>query len=188
MKTAKCLPACTRIVPRQGSLPSGRATAPLYEWFGRFLTPDPAGHSATCLFNPQTQNRYTYVTDNPVNRTDPTGLCGDGDNSDCGGFGITLPIFPGGGSEQPAPPTPHPVLGTLQVLNFFSASERSDTTTPRDCGKEFQDCLSLAHATVDNCLRRAKLVRNLTLAACALESLISPKVGANRAAIRCNYL
>ena len=87
--------------------------------FGRFLQPDPAGTSATCLFNPQTQNRYVYVTDNPLNHTDPTGLCGDGDNSDCGGIGITLPIFPGGGgSEQPAPPTPHPVFGLSELFDW----------------------------------------------------------------------
>lgn len=82
-----------------------------------FLTPDPAGVSATCLLNPQTQNRYAYVTDNPVNQTDPSGLCGDGDNSDCGGIGITLPLFPSGGGDQPpALPAPHPVFALFAAL------------------------------------------------------------------------
>lgn len=109
-------------------------SARYYSWqFGRFLTPDPAGTSATCPLNPQTQNRYVYVTDNPVNKTDPTGLCGDGDNSDCGGIGITLPILPGGGgSEQPAPPTPHPVF-----LSFFQNNRRP----PLACVDGMNACL-----------------------------------------------
>ena len=42
---------------------------------GRWLTPDPAGPSATDVTNPQTWNRYAYVTNNPVSFSDPTGLC-----------------------------------------------------------------------------------------------------------------
>jgi RHS repeat-associated protein len=109
---------------------------------GRFLTPDPAGNSATCPFNPQTQNRYAYVTDNPVNRTDPTGLCGDGDNSDCGGIGISLPIFPGGGgSEAPAPPTPHPIFSELNPLLALS-EKKWDPFHP--CGKN-PECIQCSH-------------------------------------------
>jgi RHS repeat-associated protein len=38
---------------------------------GRFMSPDPlAGH----VEDPQTLNRYTYVRNNPLNLTDPTGL------------------------------------------------------------------------------------------------------------------
>ena len=38
---------------------------------GRFLSPDPVNGNPT---NPQSWNLYTYVQNNPVNATDPTGL------------------------------------------------------------------------------------------------------------------
>ncbi len=41
---------------------------------GRFTQVDPAGMRATCLERPQTLNLYSYVTNDPVNQTDPTGL------------------------------------------------------------------------------------------------------------------
>jgi RHS repeat-associated protein len=42
--------------------------------FGRFTSPDPMMASATKI-NPQTFNRYIYVDNNPLNLTDPTGMC-----------------------------------------------------------------------------------------------------------------
>lgn len=43
---------------------------------GRFMSPDPLGGK---LIDPQTLNKYSYVRDNPINFTDPTGLyiCAD---------------------------------------------------------------------------------------------------------------
>ena len=48
---------------------------------GRFMTPDPLGGK---LVDPQTLNRYSYVINNPLRFTDPTGLytCKD-DNNQC---------------------------------------------------------------------------------------------------------
>ena len=40
---------------------------------GRWLSPDPAGFSIVDMGNPQTWNRYAYVTNNPLALTDPTG-------------------------------------------------------------------------------------------------------------------
>jgi RHS repeat-associated protein len=40
---------------------------------GRFTRPDPFAGSAT-IANPQSFNRYSYVSNNPVNATDPTGM------------------------------------------------------------------------------------------------------------------
>jgi RHS repeat-associated protein len=40
---------------------------------GRWTSPDPAGKSMA-VANPQSFNRYAYVQNDPVNRTDPTGL------------------------------------------------------------------------------------------------------------------
>ena len=46
---------------------------------GRFMSPDPLGGS---LIDPQTLNKYSYVRNNPVTLTDPTGLytCADDQN------------------------------------------------------------------------------------------------------------
>jgi RHS repeat-associated protein len=42
---------------------------------GRWISPDPAGLSAVDITNPQSWNRYAYVTNNPLSLTDPSGLC-----------------------------------------------------------------------------------------------------------------
>jgi RHS repeat-associated protein len=40
---------------------------------GRFMTPDQLGGG---IGDPQSHNRYAYVGNNPINLTDPSGLCG----------------------------------------------------------------------------------------------------------------
>ncbi len=47
--------------------------------YGRFMSPDPLGGS---LVDPQTLNKYSYVRNNPLTLTDPTGLytCADDQN------------------------------------------------------------------------------------------------------------
>jgi RHS repeat-associated protein len=88
------------------------ATGLDHTWFrkyesyaGRWTSPDPM---AGTISNPQTLNRYTYVSNDPVNATDPTGLmpqmCGaEFSFQDCGGgagfwgggrgFGPHIPEF-----------------------------------------------------------------------------------------------
>ena len=51
---------------------------------GRWLSPDPAGLAAVDPTNPQTWNRYAYVTNNPLANVDPSGLL-------CPGCGVNLP-------------------------------------------------------------------------------------------------
>ena len=41
---------------------------------GRFLSPDPSMEGAV-LELPQTWNKYSYVYNNPLSRTDPDGRC-----------------------------------------------------------------------------------------------------------------
>ncbi len=41
---------------------------------GRWMIPDPAGLAAVNPLNPQTWNRYAYVTNNPTSFNDPSGL------------------------------------------------------------------------------------------------------------------
>ena len=96
-----------------------------YTVWGRWLSPDPLGGDVT---NPQSLNRYAYVTNNPTNFIDPLGLktpmwCSP--NADCftvsGGsppdIGLQISDLPGGEgaglndlvgmSSLPAPLTPH---------------------------------------------------------------------------------
>jgi RHS repeat-associated protein len=49
---------------------------------GRFTTPDPSSSSYD-LRNPLSFNRYAYVMGDPINKNDPSGLCGN-DSSDDG--------------------------------------------------------------------------------------------------------
>jgi RHS repeat-associated protein len=56
-----------------------------YSSQGRWPNPDPLGRAATCPKDPQSENRYAYVRNNPITYTDPTG-------------GVALPPWiPGGG-------------------------------------------------------------------------------------------
>ena len=56
--------------------------------YGRFMSPDPLGGQT---IDPQTLNKYSYVRNNPLNLTDPTGMytCGDdtADNEPCSSAG-----------------------------------------------------------------------------------------------------
>jgi len=61
---------------------------------GRWILPDPAGLAAVALANPQSWNRYAYVTNNPLAMIDPAGLFAPGpallnppSDDDPGGFG-----------------------------------------------------------------------------------------------------
>jgi RHS repeat-associated protein len=47
---------------------------------GRWMTPDPAGLAAVDPSNPQSWNRYSYVSNNPMNVIDPLGLWCLGDD------------------------------------------------------------------------------------------------------------
>jgi RHS repeat-associated protein len=42
---------------------------------GRWASPDPAGLAAVDVTSPQSLNRYGYVSNSPLDRTDPLGLC-----------------------------------------------------------------------------------------------------------------
>jgi len=45
-----------------------------YSIQGRWPNPDPLGVGATCPKDPQSQNRYAYVKNNPITHVDPLGL------------------------------------------------------------------------------------------------------------------
>jgi RHS repeat-associated protein len=91
-----------------------------YSTQGRWPSPDPKGKGATCTKDPQTQNRYAYVRNNPNSYTDPTGtyllgcdpsidpLCGIGGCPPEDPFCGCPPFDPvcGCGPESPYCPTP----------------------------------------------------------------------------------
>jgi RHS repeat-associated protein len=52
-----------------------------YSIQGRWPSPDPAGRKAVSLSNPQSWNRYAYVTNNPLRLFDPLGLDGCFENA-----------------------------------------------------------------------------------------------------------
>ena len=80
---------------------------------GRWPNPDPLGRTATCPKDPQTQNRYAYVRNNPLSYTDPTGgmLC-----LQCtGGGGGCEPDDPYCFICDPADPLCGPLLGVTFI-------------------------------------------------------------------------
>lgn len=82
---------------------------------GRFLTPDPSNNS-NALSIPQNWNRYAYVGGDPINKTDPFGLCSPQDNPPCYSTTVVDPgilgIGAGGGSGRGGGP-PQPQAGSL---------------------------------------------------------------------------
>lgn len=63
------------------------ATRKEYPNQGRWLSPDPAGLSATDTSNPQTLNRYAYVANSPLSNIDPAGtMCFPSIEGDCSGM------------------------------------------------------------------------------------------------------
>ena len=82
---------------------------------GRWTSPDPAGLAAVDPRNPQTWNRYAYVTNNPLGLDDPTGLF----TTTCPqGYLLIFPegtiCFNPGGGDFPPPPMQ---CGPGQVLD-----------------------------------------------------------------------
>jgi len=95
-----------------------------YDWvLGRFISADTIVPNQ---FNPQSLNRYSYVLNNPLKYTDPTGhmqACADGDiGGGCGLPGIYVPPEP---SEPPdsdlqKEKTAKAAANTAALLNLFA--------------------------------------------------------------------
>ena len=99
---------------------------------GSFFSPDPIRGDPS---SPQTLNRYAYVRNNPINLTDPSGLCDNFDGT-CGDGGISIGFDwgwwgsansgagPGPDGPQNFPanigPNPNPSNGTLTSDDPFS--------------------------------------------------------------------
>jgi len=85
---------------------------------GRFLSPDPMHGDPRW---PQTWNRYSYVLNNPINATDPTGKCGE----DVNFIGPTLPCDAFSIQVDVTAPTP----SIAETVTFF-AEETNVQITP----------------------------------------------------------
>jgi RHS repeat-associated protein len=79
-----------------------------YGQLTRFMSPDPMNAGAD-LTDPQTWNAYSYVRNNPLNATDPSGMIREvcGDDWSCGGWGdepcFTFDASCGGPGPMPPP-------------------------------------------------------------------------------------
>jgi RHS repeat-associated protein len=74
-----------------------------YYRVGRFFTPDPITASNARVI-PTNWNKYAYVGGDPINKTDPAGLCSPDDDPPCYTTTGTAPYPEGGGGRTDEPP------------------------------------------------------------------------------------
>lgn len=78
---------------------------------GRWISPDTGGLAVVDATNPQTWNRYAYVTNNPLARVDPFGLCDHGVTSY--GYVIVISVCPN--------PDPNPAIHRVPAKDTLSS-------------------------------------------------------------------
>jgi RHS repeat-associated protein len=86
---------------------NGRVQDPI---IGRMLSPDPVLGD---LGDPQSLNRYSYVRNNPLGLTDPTGFCETGSDSD-DGCEVSAIVVTTTRKDPPPPPTHDQAVGGIQ--------------------------------------------------------------------------
>jgi RHS repeat-associated protein len=111
---------------------------------GRWLQPDPAGMASVDITNPQTWNRYAYVTNNPMSFIDPSGLnragpgqCNDGNGLcpdegggadpstiDNGNGGTNFSAIGNSSSDCPICTGPYGSFGTAGIADGFLSAGR----------------------------------------------------------------
>jgi RHS repeat-associated protein len=114
---------------------------------GRFFSPDPSGVRAADPKNPLSWNRYAYVSGDPVNHQDRTGLyeatagdciddpeaCEEGDWGDCDSMFAFMEVSSCSGGDDTgggAAATPAPPLTCGFVGADFGTGQWSDVVTP----------------------------------------------------------
>src|SRR5712691_11632066 len=144
--------------------------APLYDFMfrehtpnqGRWISPDPAGLAAVSLTDPQSWNRYAYLSNTPLTNVDPLGLAGGSpieclDDSPCphgifdfdstAGFSLSgwnefdlmqIPVYDVGFHPLYSGETGRPLFGVwgkFQTFNFFGMhpGELSGSGGGQDC-------------------------------------------------------
>jgi RHS repeat-associated protein len=147
--------------------------------FGRFWSADPAGKMAANPADPISWNRYAYVSNDPINKTDPLGFCSPNDDPPC--YSVTVGLYlsfgGGGGGPGPAgvnpaqfaldladtrgklPPTLSPAKKKEQKMfgNAIGLATKLLTNKP-DCAKDFGGTAASAISTLDNATYKEGLV------------------------------
>src|SRR5579883_2520604 len=119
---------------------------------GRFLTPDrwPTG-APNALTLPDNWNRYSYVGGDPVNRTDPSGLCSPDENPPC--YSTTGTGTMGGGlNGSPGLGSPHPP-GPVDDGDNQTAAQiqgRKAASVQQKVINELPDAVGVAEALLSN--------------------------------------
>ncbi len=139
---------------------------------GVWMSPDPSGTSASDRGDPQSWNRYAYVTNSPVGSTDPLGLggpypCGDpfyaDSHAECpfppGGGGCDFDVFCGGGGSgggggprpphRPSPPLSGERLGIPDYMKLPNPTLLS-LLIPSLPQCEFGPCVDIASDFLHN--------------------------------------
>jgi RHS repeat-associated protein len=127
---------------------------------GRWLTPDPAGLAAMDVTNPQTWNRYAYVTNNPVSMTDPLGLDSETSSTDSSGnitdyttVDVTADLDISNFAPLFTSLTPNNIGGfdvpgeTVNVTDTLPTGPQTLTLSPQG-----QDCLAKVQSAVNSAL------------------------------------
>jgi len=131
---------------------------------GRWPSPDPIGLASVCFKDPQTQNRYAYVLNDPLDFTDPYGLCfprlfnyegwtrgwrgmcwaGNLPHPPCSGFWSLFAAWCG----TPPPPPPRPV--TLEdVKACYEAADKRAKEIAMEGTKRADAAMKQAVPSVD---------------------------------------
>jgi len=110
---------------------------------GRWPSPDPAGISSVRINDPQTWNRYSYVRNNPLKLTDPTGMtdcdmwfgCTNGTGGGWGGGGGGFSVTTSNGSSGGANPS-----GVCVYLNDAGTGVDQQYGNGIDMGSNAGEC------------------------------------------------
>jgi RHS repeat-associated protein len=98
--------------------------------YGSFMSPDPTGIFLGNLNDPQSLNLYSYVRNNPLNFTDPSGLCFNPKNPNLPAYGPCAAEYRNTG------PTTFDVFAEFQILfaaftpTYYQLTQNGDDATP----------------------------------------------------------
>jgi RHS repeat-associated protein len=139
---------------------------------GRFMSGDPL---IADLMNGQNYNRYSYVSNNPTNLTDPTGFLEDaGDSKESSSSRLTL--MGGGGGKDPFAEDPGSNKSTSSIAQGAAAAARGESQSKQGHSANSEAAKLKAMSTPElllDGLKREPLVRSITEVIVTGKKLIS---------------